>query len=149
MGLLRSDDLETTLKGMSFFSITFFIASKERQTKIPVVCFYLHCYVIFLHGNSWSHVGLGVRWSVCTLDAPVVAQWEPQIFWFARCYTHYWGGFQLSHQTFRHCRQWTHLQVVPATGLSRPSSRSHRCSEASSYWSVNLEGEKRILFTWL
>lgn len=29
-------------------------------------------------------------------------------------------------------------QVVPATGLSRPSSSSHRCSDASSYCSVNL-----------
>lgn len=30
------------------------------------------------------------------------------------------------------------VQVVPATALSRPSSSSHKCSDACSYWSVNL-----------
>lgn len=32
-----------------------------------------------------------------------------------------------------------YLHVVPATALSRPSSSSHKCSEASSYCSVNLQ----------
>lgn len=32
-----------------------------------------------------------------------------------------------------------YLHVVPATALSRPSSSSHRCSDASSYCSVNLQ----------
>lgn len=31
------------------------------------------------------------------------------------------------------------IQVVPATALSRPSSSSHKCSDACLYWSVNLE----------
>lgn len=31
------------------------------------------------------------------------------------------------------------IQVVPATALSRPSSSSHKWSDACSYWSVNLE----------
>lgn len=30
------------------------------------------------------------------------------------------------------------IQVVPATALSRPSSSSHKCSDAWLYWSVNL-----------
>lgn len=32
-----------------------------------------------------------------------------------------------------------HLHVVPATALSRPSSSSNKCAEASSYWPVNLQ----------
>lgn len=34
-------------------------------------------------------------------------------------------------------------QVVPATALSRPSSSSHKCSDASSYCSVNLQVTKQ------